>query len=355
MDYSAFATAAGSAINSLVGSASNANLNETNRIWQAEQSALNYKRQRELIQDSPALQKQGLINAGYSPAALGNYTGPSANVSSASSPNSSASEFVPMDSRVFLDAFLAQKQGEVADSEVDKNKAEADKAKEEAGVVRPLAEAQINKLASSTRLDNSEIDKIANEVPLLQSQGDYWRFAATIEDAVAQETLATKQAQIDALMSQYKLSQAQADEAYKYVTAMAQASFELVTSQVYNNRAQGTAALSNATTNRLEYELDSMRVKLEKLGVNADVLLKSANAAYLDALKHGVPSQIRLNNANAAAARGAAGRDIEQGKKTKAERKLMPLDYMLKGVDTYSRLINSSVGATKSVLPFMSW
>ena len=362
MSYAELATAAGSVINSLVGSATNANLNETNRRWQAEQSTINYNRQRELIRDSPALQKQGLINAGYSPAALGDYSGPSANVTSASAPNSSASEFVPMDSRVFLDAFLAQKQGEVADSQVRKNDADANKANEEAGVVKPLADAQIKKLQTATRLDAAEIDKIAATLPVLTNQADYWKEMARVEKNAADIQDATKQEQIDSLKATYKLSEHEANVAYDYVKKMAAASYELICSQAYNNRAQASAAISNATTNRLEYELDTIRVNLAKLGVDADVALKGAQAAYQEALKGTVPSQIAANKASAehskaaaSAARAAAGRDYEQGKKTKAERKMMPLDYMLKGVDTYGRLINSASGATKMALPFLAW
>ena len=116
-------------MNSLIGSASNANLNSTNRRWQEEQSTVNYLRQRQLIQDSPALQKQGLINAGMSPAALGGYSGPSASVSSASGPSGQFSPYVPLDAGQIVDAYLAAKQGQVADSQVKKNEAEANKAK----------------------------------------------------------------------------------------------------------------------------------------------------------------------------------------------------------------------------------
>lgn len=351
----AIGSAAAGLMNSLIGSSANANLNATNRAWQSEQSLANYQRQRQLITDSPALQKQGLINAGMSPSALGSYNGPSANVSSASAPNASAPEFVPMDSRVFLDAYLAQKQGEVADSQVRKNDADANKANEEAGVVAPLAAAQIGKLKASTNLDESSINKIAAEIPVLDNQKDYWHFMSQVESVVADKSKATYQTEVDALQSQYKLTKAQADEAMKYVDKMAKASFELVSSQVYNNRAQGTAALQNATTNRLEYEVDRARVALEKIGVDADAALKAKQGLYTDALRSAVPSQKRLNDANASSARAAAGRDVEQGKKTKAERKWMPFDYMLKGADTYGRLINSTAGATKMALPFMSW
>ena len=358
----AIGSAAGGLMNSIIGSASNANLNATNRQWQADQSRINYERQRQLILDSPALQKQGLINAGMSPTALASYTGPSSNVSSASPPSASSPEFVPMDSRVFLDAFLAAKQGQVADSQVNKNNAEANKANEEAGVVKPLADAQIKKLQTATRLDAAEIDKIAATLPVLNNQADYWREMARVEKNVADIQDATKQEQIDSLKATYHLSEHQANVAYDYVNRMAQASYELITAQTFNNRASGSAALSQATTSRLEYELDTTRVQLQKLGVDADVALKGAQAAYQEALKGTVPSQIAANKASAehskaaaSAARAAAGRDYEQGKKTKAERKMMPLDYMLKGVDTYGRLINSASGATKMALPFLAW
>lgn len=348
----AIGSAAAGLMNSLIGSASNANLNSTNRRWQEEQSTVNYLRQRQLIQDSPALQKQGLINAGMSPAALDGYSGPSASVSSSSGPSGQFSPFVPLDAGQVIDAYLAAKQGEVAESQVRKNDADANKANEEAGVVKPLADAQIKKLQSSTSLDESEIDKIASTLPVLDNQADYWKAMARVEKNAADIQDSTKQEQIDSLKANYKLSEHEADIAYQYVQKMAQSSYELITSQVYNNRAQGSAAISNATVNRLEYDLDNIRVKLQKLGVDADVELKGAQAAYQQALSKAVPSQVAANKASAEQSLAAASNQRAQSKHTDALRRNIPFDNMIKGANTYFHGIDA-VGNLSRIIPFL--
>lgn len=349
----AIGSAAAGLMNSLVGSASNANLNSTNRRWQEEQSTVNYLRQRKLIEDSPALQKQGLINAGMSPAALGGYSGPSASVSSASGPSGQFSPYVPLDAGQVVDAYLAFKQGQVADSTVHKNEAEANKANEEAGVVKPLADAQIKKLETSTKLDESDIDRIAHSLPVLDNQADYWKHMARVEKNAADIQDATKQEQIDSLKATYHLSEHEADVAYQYVQKMAAASYELITSQAYNNRAQASAAISNATTNRLEYELDTIRVKLAKMGVDADVALKGAQAAYQKALAGAVPSQIAANKANAEQSKAAASNQRAQAKHHNALRKNIPFDNMIKGANTFINGVNAAGGVVSRAIPFL--
>ena len=116
--WSEIATAAGSVMNSLIGSASNQNLNSANRAWQERMSKENFERQKQLITLSPQLQKSGLVQAGMSPAALGNYQGPSANVSTSTAPSgSSNSPYVGLDVGSIVNAFLASKQGDLLDSE----------------------------------------------------------------------------------------------------------------------------------------------------------------------------------------------------------------------------------------------
>jgi len=100
-------SAFGSLANSLIGSASNANLNSKNRRWQERMSDILYQRQRDLTQDTAMLQKQGLVNAGMSPSAMGAFSGPAASVSSVPSSPSSQPEYVPFDSNtVFRDLLL---------------------------------------------------------------------------------------------------------------------------------------------------------------------------------------------------------------------------------------------------------
>ena len=111
-------------MNSIVGSASNANLNSKNRKWQAEQNTIAYERQKELTQLSPVLQKRGLVQAGISPAAMNGYSGGTASVSSNNSAPSSQSEYVPLDVTSAMSNYLAAKQVEATDANIDKTKAE---------------------------------------------------------------------------------------------------------------------------------------------------------------------------------------------------------------------------------------
>lgn len=117
-------SAAASLMNSIIGSSSNANLNATNRKWQAEQNTIAYDRQKELTQLSPVLQKRGLIQAGISPAAMNGYSGGTASVSSNNSAPSSQSEYVPLDVTSAISNYLAAKQAESTDANIDKTKAE---------------------------------------------------------------------------------------------------------------------------------------------------------------------------------------------------------------------------------------
>lgn len=340
-------------MNTLIGSSSSQNLNEANRYFQRQMAKDAYMRQRELTRDSPSLTKQGLLNAGMSPAALDGYTGSAAQVSTPSGPSGQFSPYVPLDAGQVVDAYLAAKQGQVADSQVNKNNAEANKANEEAGVVKPLADAQIKKLETSTRLDSAEIDKIAATLPVLNNQSDYWREMARVEKNAADIQDATKQEQIDSLKATYKLSEHEASVAYDYVQKMAAASYELITSEVYNNRAQASAAISNATTNRLEYELDTIRVKLAKMGVDADVALKGAQAAYQEALKGAVPSQIAANKAAAEQSKGAAKNQRAQAKHHDAMRRNIPFDNMIKGANTFISGVNAAGGVVGRAIPFL--
>lgn len=117
-------SAAAGLMNGIIGSASNANLNSKNRKWQAEQNTIAYERQKELTQLSPVLQKQGLIQAGISPAAMNGYSGGTASVSSNNSAPSSMPEYVPMDVTSAMSAYLSSKQAEATDANIQKTKEE---------------------------------------------------------------------------------------------------------------------------------------------------------------------------------------------------------------------------------------
>ena len=273
--------------NSLLGASSNANLNRTNRKWQEGMAALQYQRQRELTQDTPALQKQGLISAGMSPSALGGFSGAASSVSSVPSSPSSLPQYVPMDMNSIIQAYTAAKQGEVADSEVYKNKTQGDKNAKEAGRYDELTDATLNQIYSNVGLNQAEISKINASIPVLDSQAAYYNYLAENEEVRWQTAQAVKQSEIDRIKAENKLSEAAAEHKLSMIDDIINAQYNLTLAQIYNAKASGQAALSNAYTNRLQYNLDKAlnsylqtyyRESAEKLkqeGISEDALRQS--------------------------------------------------------------------------------
>lgn len=106
-------TAGASLVNTVAGTSASANLNGRNRRWQEHMSQLTYQRQRELTQDQASLQKQGLINAGISPAAMNGYSGGTASISSSGAQSPNQPEYTPFDSSGIVNAVLQSPQYKV--------------------------------------------------------------------------------------------------------------------------------------------------------------------------------------------------------------------------------------------------
>lgn len=115
-------SAIGSLANSVIGTSANSNLNRKNRKWQEYMATVQYQRQRDLTHDTPLLQKQGLVDAGMSPSAMGAFAGPAASVSSVPNSPSSLPEYVPFDMDSALQALLLP-------SKIKESKANADLAR----------------------------------------------------------------------------------------------------------------------------------------------------------------------------------------------------------------------------------
>lgn len=126
---SAGISASGSLINSLIGSFSNAALNAKNRRWQEKMDAIQYQHQRELTQDTAMLQKQGLVNAGMSPSAMGAFSGPASQVASVPSSPSSLPEYEPFDMNAALQGLLIPSQIKQVKANADLAQSNADMAK----------------------------------------------------------------------------------------------------------------------------------------------------------------------------------------------------------------------------------
>lgn len=241
---------------SIGGSVANANLNKSNRRWQEAMATLQYNRQRDLTKDTPLLQKQGLANAGISPAALSGYTGPAASVAPVPSSPNSLPEFQPMDMNTAINAFLATKQGDVLDSEADKNRAEAAKTNKEAKRYDELTDATIAKIQSETGVNKEEVNRIKANIPLLNNQSDFYNYLAQNEDVRLQTALATKQSEIDRIKAENKLDEKAAKHKLEMIDDIINAQYNLTLAMAYNATATGQAQLSNAVTNRLRYRMD---------------------------------------------------------------------------------------------------
>lgn len=242
--------------NSLLGASSNANLNRVNRKWQEAMAALQYQRQRQLTQDTPVLQKQGLIQAGMSPSALGGYTGSASSVSTVPSSPASLPQYVPMDLNSIIQAYTAAKQGEVADSEAYKNRTQGDKNAKEAGRYDELTDATLNQIYSNVGLNQAEVSKINASIPVLDSQAAYYNYLAENEEVRWQTAQATKQSEIDRIKAENKLDKAAAEKKFSMIDDIINAQYNLTLAEIYNAKASGQAQLSNAYTNRLKYTLD---------------------------------------------------------------------------------------------------
>lgn len=331
-------SALGSLANSFFGSSANSNLNKTNRKWQEAMADLQYQRQRVLTEDLPGLQKQGLIDAGMSPSALGGYNGTASSVSTVPSSPTSAPQYVPFDMNSIINAFTAVKQGEVADSEVHKNETQADKNAKEAGRYDELTDASIAKIRSETGVNEADVARINATVPLLQNQSAYYNYLAENEEVRWQAAQATKQSEIDRIVSENKLSKAAAAKKLDMINDIIDAQYELSLAQIYNARASGQAALSNAYTNRLHYQLDrSLNSYLQTYYKESAEKLKQ-EATSEDALR---AARLKLLN-----------NDGDYSHARKVYQDNLNSTYTTdNAVDNASKIIGSAAGLVKSVKP----
>ena len=235
-----------SVVNSYIGAKSAEKQNKQMMQFQQHMADQQYQRQRELTQDTASLEKQGLINAGMSPSAMGAFSGPAASVASVPSSPSQVPVYHDFNPSTLIDAFLAQKQGEVADSEAYKNKTEGDKNAVEAGRYNELTDATLDKIRSEVGVDDAEVSRINASVPLLQNQAAFYNYLAENEEVRWQTAQATKQSEIDRIKSENKLDKAAAEKKLSMIDDIINAQYNLTLAQIYNAKASGQAALSNA-------------------------------------------------------------------------------------------------------------
>ena len=254
-DLTSSAAILSSSLNSVGSSIANSNLNKTNRKWSEKMADIAYQRQQELTMKAPTLQKIGLIDAGISPAAMNGYSGGIPSVNTASSP-STLQEFQPFDMNALLNAVSVESQKKVADSQAAKNDAEAEKTRLESGRYNELTDATIAKIRSDVALNDSTISKVAAEVPLLNTQQEFLNWQASQAMLDYQKSEATYQSDIDRIKAINKCSQREAELRYDRAKDIVDAELALMRAQTYNARASGQAQLSNAYTNRLQYNLD---------------------------------------------------------------------------------------------------
>lgn len=282
-----------SVVNSVIGAYSADKQNKQMMKFQQQMADQQYQRQRELTQDTAVLEKQGLVNAGMSPSALGAFSGPAASVASVPSSPSQVPVYHDFNPSTLIDAFLAQKQGEVADSEVYKNNTQGDKNAKEAGRYDELTDATLNQIYSNVGLNQAEVSRINASIPVLDSQAAYYNYLAENEEVRWQTAQATKQSEIDRIKAENNLDKAAAEHKLSMIDDIINAQYNLTLAEIYNAKASGQASLSNAYTNRLKYTLDkALNVylqtyykdyaeKLHQEGISEDAL-RQARLKLLD-------------------------------------------------------------------------
>ena len=114
--------------NSIIGSHSAAKQNKQMMDFQQHMADQQYARQRELTHDLPSLQKQGLVDAGMSPSAIGNYSGAAASIASVPSSPSQQPVYHDLDSNAFVQSLLIPSQIKEAKANADLAKSNADMA-----------------------------------------------------------------------------------------------------------------------------------------------------------------------------------------------------------------------------------
>lgn len=248
--------AGASLIGGLVGTAANANLNKKNREWQEKMSQLAYDRQKELTMLSPALQKQGLQNAGISPAAMNGYSGGTASVSTGTPQSPNAPAYVGFDASTLLSLASLQNESKVATADANLKDSQSKFLDKQSGRYDELTDATISKIKSDVSVNDASIKKLAAEVPLLNSQQEFLEWQSSQAMLDYQKSEATYQSDIDRIKASNKCSQREAELRYDRAKDIIEAELALVRAQTYNARASGQAQLSNAYTNRLQYNLD---------------------------------------------------------------------------------------------------
>lgn len=301
-----------SLMNSILGSTSSANLNAANRDFQREMASTAYQNQRDLTEDTFQLQKQGMINAGISPAAMLGYSGGTASLSSYQASPSNIPEYTPFDINSVLQAVQTANDTKVADSQAAKNYADADKSSKEAGRYNELTDATLKEINSRVGLNEQQAKNLSASVPLLNNQSDYYNWLASQQQLVYQKSAATYQSDIDRIKAENKCSQKEAEKRLQLADDIAEAQLNLTYAQIYNARASGQAQLSNAYTNRLQYKLDAAlntylqtyykesAGKLHQESVSEDTL-RASNLKLLEndaALKSAQTTYQGLENAN---------------------------------------------------------
>ena len=222
-------------MNTIIGSSSGANLNSKNRAFQREMATTAYDRQCELTQDTYQLQKQGMINAGISPAALQGYSGGTATLSSYPASPSSVPEYQPFDVSSVLQAVQAANDTKVADSQAAKNYADADKSLKEAGRYNELTDATLKEINSRVGVNTQQAKNLAATVPLLQSQSDYYNWLASQQQLVYQKSEATYQSDIDRIKSENQCSEKEAEKRLQLADDIVESQLNLTYALNYKN------------------------------------------------------------------------------------------------------------------------
>lgn len=118
-----------SVVNTVLGGITSSHQNKQMMSFQQQMADQQYDRQRQLTLDTALLQKQGLVNAGLSPSAMGAFSGPAATVASVPSSPSQVPVYHDIDANAVLNSLLIPSQLKQAKATADLAKSNADMAK----------------------------------------------------------------------------------------------------------------------------------------------------------------------------------------------------------------------------------
>ena len=268
-------------------------LNEQSQEFSEKNATTAYERQRELTQDNPLLQLQGMRNAGLSTSfSQGSTVAGASTVEQGATPSSGSAPSVASLAEGFNQgaqamasiADLAVKKSQIANTNADttgKNIDNQFKAQEKIAALKKLMEEtkdvqlkntyqdMLNKVYAETGMATAEAQKA-----ILQSTADIKKVESKYAEQMSEAELKNRIANYDLLLAQKDLSKEQKENLIQERENM-QKQLLVMDSQINLNNANAEDARSHVAVNRTQADLN----KSNKTGVDLDNTLKALTQA----------------------------------------------------------------------------